>query len=68
MQLKQSDGRAFQPTLHVGFLKTCLNNIEQCLREWKIASNAHKNTELLLVKTAKSVPKPQWVQMFEDPV
>jgi hypothetical protein len=57
MQLKLSDGRAFQPTLHVGFLKTCLNNIVQCLREWKIASKRPQKHGGVISKDREKCPK-----------
>jgi hypothetical protein len=59
-------GTARQPALHVRFLETCLNTIEHCLREWKVASNAHKSTAELFVKPKESVQKPQRVQIMEE--
>lgn len=59
-------GTACQTTLNVGILATCLNSLEHCLQEWKIASSAQKSTAVLSLKTAKSLRKSQRVQILKE--
>jgi hypothetical protein len=45
-----------QPTLVVSYLQTYLNDLDRCLRDWRIAISVSKSTAVFCIKT-ETFPK-----------
>jgi hypothetical protein len=56
------------PLLLVTYLETYLNRLEIWLRDWRIAINVSKSTEVLFTKTTRRVQRPRPPQLFGKPI
>jgi hypothetical protein len=54
--------------LLIRYLETYLSDLEQWLREWRIAINISKSTAMLFAKAAWRIPRPRPVQFLGQPI
>jgi hypothetical protein len=56
------------PSLLVGYLVDYLGRLERWLRDWRIAINVSKSTDVLFVKAARRIQKPRAVLFLREPI
>jgi len=54
-----------QAVLLVKYLKTCFSDLEQWLREWRVAINVKKSFAMLFAKASRRIAKPR---LFGEPI
>ena len=57
-----------KPTILVIYLESYLNELQQWLREWRIAIKASKSTPLIFARTGRCSIHPRPVTLFGEPI